>query len=381
MTAPHEQPPDNVHPLRRETVGATEKPAPQRRLRLTKASDIRIRPTHWMWESRIPQGALTLGPGREGIGKSLFCAWLAAQVTHGTLPGVHHGEPKSVIYTATEDSWEATIAPRLLAAGADLDRIYRVEVETIAGTLPLTLPRDCDDLADEIADADVALLILDPLISAIDSRVDVNREELRTALEPLAKLADTTNCAIFGLAHFNKASGTDVLSRITGSRAFSAVARAALAFARDSDARDKSCVISQAKNNLGSLDLPSLRYVVDQVEINTDEGPGQWGRLRFTGETTTTVEDLLNNDGAGEDDTDDKNEVDTWLHAHLDQQGGCAPANAIYQHGRKCGYSRDQLKRSKRRLGITGDKDGMAGGWTWRLPSRTPEGSEERTPP
>ena len=46
---------------------------------------------------------------------------------------------------------------------------------------------------------------------------------------------------------------------------FSAVARAVVAIARDTDSDDGSCVLSQAKNNLGRLDLPSLRYVIDSV--------------------------------------------------------------------------------------------------------------------
>ncbi|MGH4027292.1 MAG: hypothetical protein ACRDRV_22205 [Pseudonocardiaceae bacterium] len=138
---------------------------------------------------------------------------------------------------------------------------------------PRCLPRDCPALAEEIGWYGVALVILDPLISAVDPRINVNQEELRTALEPLAALGDQTGTAIFGLAHFNKAGGADVLSRITGSRAFSAVARAAIAFARDPHAEDGSCVVSQVKNNLGRLDLPSLRYVVESVTVQTTEAP------------------------------------------------------------------------------------------------------------
>ncbi|WP_217695822.1 AAA family ATPase, partial [Pseudonocardia sp. Ae706_Ps2] len=185
--------------LRESTPSA---PAPDpvgRRLILTPATSIVLRPTHWLWADRIPAGSIVLGPGREGIGKSLFCAWLTARVTTGTLTGLHDGHPRGVVYAATEDSWERTIAGRLIAAGADMTRVFRVDVThpTPDGelTMPLTLPRDCDQLAAAMAERDVALLVLDPLISAIDSRINVNQEELRTALEPLAKLADLTNAA------------------------------------------------------------------------------------------------------------------------------------------------------------------------------------------
>lgn len=374
----HEPPPlETVNTADAATVGT-------RRVKLTPAAGIRLRPTYWLWDERMPQGALTIAPGREGIGKSLFCAWLAARITLGELTGVHHGTPKSVIYAATEDSWERTLAGRLIVAGADMNRVYRVEVEHVAGhTLPLSLPRDCDELAAEITAHDVALLIVDPLISAVDSKINPNQDaDLRGALEPLAKLADDTGCSIFGLAHFNKASGTDVLSRITGSRAFAAVARAAVAFARDTGADDGSCVISQAKNNLGRLDLPSLRYLVDSVELHTEEGPAQWGRLRMIGETDTHVNDLLDDTNGGTDDRDEREQAKQWITDYLADQGGSAPSNEVYNAGAKFGgYSRDQLKRAKKDARIDAKKVGHS--WFWLLPEEQPrehEGSKGAHP-
>ncbi|WP_083666671.1 AAA family ATPase [Saccharomonospora sp. CUA-673] len=345
-------------------------PAPTggRRVTLTPAAGIRLRPTYWLWDGRIPHGALTIGPGREGIGKSLFCAWLAARVTLGELPGLHLGQPRGVIYAATEDSWERTLAGRLIAAGADMQRVYRVEVEHVTGhTLPLSLPRDCDALAGEMAVHDIGLLVVDPLMSVVDATINVNQDrDLRGALEPLVRLADTAECAIFGLAHFNKASGTDVLSRITGSRAFSAVARAAIAFARDTTSDDGTCVISQAKNNLGSLDLPSYRYTVESVELDTDEGPASWGRLVMLGETDVHVNELLDDAPPAKGEASERDEVRTWLREYLRSQGGSAPAADITEQGHAAGmYSKDQLKRAKTDIGARSVKDGTA--WVWRL--------------
>lgn len=343
-------------------------------VRLTPAALISLRPTRWVWEHRIPQGALVLGAGREGIGKSLFCAWLATQVTRGSLPGIHQGRPRSVVYAAREDSWEHTIAGRLHVGGADLSKVYRVEVEQVGTLVGLSLPRDCPALAEQITTHDVALLILDPLISAVDPRINVNQEELRTALEPLAALADHTGATVFGLAHFNKATGADALSRITGSRAFAAVARAAIAFARDPHAHDGSCVLSQVKNNLGRLDVPSLRYRIESVTLTTPEGPGHWGRLCFIGKTDTHVEALLNDIDSS--DGDDRDELDDWLLTYLAEQGGSAPANDVFRAGRALGFSSDQLKRAKKRCGVTSAK---AHGWAWRHPHHDPKKADEVT--
>ena len=112
----------------------TDPSASSRKLVLTPASRIPLRAPRWLWdtappgasgaeaEGRIPAGSLTIGAGRAGIGKSQHAALLAAHVTRGTLPGCHYGTAHSVIYAATEDSWSMTIAPRLVAAGADLER-------------------------------------------------------------------------------------------------------------------------------------------------------------------------------------------------------------------------------------------------------------------
>ena len=55
----------------------------------------------------------------------------------------NRGTPRAVIVAATEDSWAHTIVPRLMAAGADLDRVYRVDVVTVEGTdSALSLPGD-----------------------------------------------------------------------------------------------------------------------------------------------------------------------------------------------------------------------------------------------
>ena len=92
------------------------------------SAGITLRPVRWLWTERLPVGAFALVGGREGVGKSILVYTLAADITQGTLPGVFHGTPKAVIVAATEDSWEHTIAPRLLAAGADLAKVYRADI-------------------------------------------------------------------------------------------------------------------------------------------------------------------------------------------------------------------------------------------------------------
>ncbi len=344
-----------------------------RQLRLAAASTIPRRRKQWVWADRIPAGSLTLIPGREGIGKSLFLAWLAAKLTQGELPGIHHGTPKPVIYAATEDSWSYTIANRLVAAGANLDLVLRVDVLEDDAVLPLTLPADCGALTVELQRTGAALLALDPLVSAIAAGIDTHRDrELRTALEPLVAVADATGAAVAGLAHFGKTATSDVMNAVLGSRAFSSVTRAALAMARDPDADDGSYAMTQAKNNLGRLDLPSLRYVIDSVEVDTDEGPTDEGRLRFDGESERSVHDILE-DAMDADDRSERAECVEWLKSYLEEHGGAADANDVFKAADKDGHTKRTIQRARHKAKVTSKREGFPSHAVWRLPqSRHP---------
>jgi hypothetical protein len=114
-----------------------------RTLKVTKASDIQMTATRWLWEDGehcwIPQGHLVGYGGREGVGKSTWCAHIAAKVTRGELPGDSYGTPRGVIMVSTEDDWSATIKPRLVAAGADPERVFHVtavEPDGLEGAQP-----------------------------------------------------------------------------------------------------------------------------------------------------------------------------------------------------------------------------------------------------
>jgi hypothetical protein len=248
--------------------------------------------------------------------------------------------------------------------------VFRVEVEQEGTFESLTLPRDTIALGREIDRHGVALLAADPLLSLIHAGIDTHRDrDLRTALEPLAQMADLTGCAVVGLAHFNKSASADALNLITGSRAFAAVARAVLAIARDSDADDGSCVLSQAKNNLGRLDLPSLRYVVESAEVPTEEGPAYVGRLVFTGETDRSVSDILGDaqNGPDPDSRRDRDDAAAWLTDYLTSHGGEAPWADIRKAARADGIAERTLQRARSRAGVSTERSGFPARTVWAL--------------
>ena len=71
-------------------------------------------------------------------------------------------------------------------------------------------------------------------------------------------------------------------------------------------------MLSQAKNNLGRLDLPSLTYAVQSATVETPEGDANVGRLHFTGESAKSVADILADAGAAGERTE-RAECAEWL--------------------------------------------------------------------
>ncbi|WP_432510650.1 AAA family ATPase [Kineococcus sp. SYSU DK001] len=354
-----------------------------RRARITWAIDIEPEPVTWAWEDegagRMPAGALSLGAGREGTGKSSFGIWLTAQITRGTLPGAFYGTPRRVLYVAVEDSWRHTLVPRLMAAGADLALVGRFEVLVDEGDeVTLTLPNDNLLFEQELNRHEVALTVIDPVMSVVSEKLDTHKErEVRIALDPLARIADRTASVVFGLAHFNKSSGSDIAQLITGSGAFKNVPRAVFGFARDDDSGER--VMTQVKNSLGRDDLPSLVYRIESQEVPTRKGTAVTSRFTFVGPSDMTVADILRSNRSGPDDSDQGDGAETWLRDYLERKGGEATARDVYAAGRVAGHSQHVLKRAKKRARVESRKTGMDGGWLWCLVLDDGEGSTKGT--
>jgi 5S rRNA maturation endonuclease (ribonuclease M5) len=355
-----------------------------RQLVLTPASKIRIRPVRWLWDTtpegapptshgRIPLNSLAIAAGGPGLGKSQYAVWMTAAITRGLLPGELYDKPRSVIYAATEDSWAYTIAPRLIAAGADMDRVYRVDVQDDEEpSARLTLPKDISLMGKTAEAYGVGLLVADPLLSLIDASInDYRAAEVRAALEPLVAAADRHGFTVLGLAHFTKQGAADPLSRVAGSGAFGQLIRCLIAFAREEgqEGEDDTFVMSLEKNNLGRLGLPSFQYAIAPVTVDTPEGPSYVSRFVLGGETTTSVREVMQNETMP-GDREATSDAVAWLQGFLTDLGGSEQAREIKKAARKEGISDSAVDRAKRKLGIKSKQSGFGRdkGARWYLP-------------
>jgi hypothetical protein len=342
----------------------------QRSILLTPASSIAPRPVHWLWDGRIALGTLALLGGREGIGKSTLAYTLAADVTRGKLAGRYNLQPRPVIVAATEDSWAHTIVPRLMAADANLDMVFRVDVVTSEGVdTTVSLPRDLVALESAVKESGAALILLDPLMSRLDESLDTHKDgEVRRGLEPLVAIADRTGSAILGLIHVNKSGSTDPLTSLMASRAFAAVARAVLFVMRDPDDEAKR-LLGTPKNNLGRDDLPTLAFTIETyVVMVSDEGEVTSGKLVWLGESDRSIRQALEEMAGGSDVRSASAEAADWLADYLQSKGGEDDSRETKTAGSKFGHSEAALKAACRRLRLVIQPYGFPRRTKWALP-------------
>jgi hypothetical protein len=355
------------------TREAAQRPAQEfgsraRTLQLTPASAIRPRPVVWLWDGRLALGTLALLAGREGIGKSTAAYWIAARVTRGELPGESSGKPRGVLIAATEDSWEHTIVPRLIAAEADLDRVFRVEVRTADDIhLGLSLPHDLHSLQAAAVETDATLLLLDPLMSRLGEQDTHKDSEVRIALEPLVAVADRTRMAVLGIMHHNKSGSTDPLQLVMGSKAFTAVARSVHTVVIDpDDDTEQRKLFGTPKNNLGRTDLATLTFTIVSTPVDTDEGTAWTGRLVWGADLDESIASVMGRAG-DESDKTATGEAADWLLDFLTMKGPVASA-MVKSEGAKVGHSLDALKRARQRIKAVITSAGFPRVTYWDLP-------------
>jgi len=330
-----------------------------RRGKITWASEYEMRNVRWLWENRIPLGMLSGLYGVEGMGKSMETARIAAAVTRGDLPGALEGIPRRVLIATTEDGWRETIAPRLKAAGADMSMVghYRVTDDDGSDEAP-ELPRDAHILAEDVRGHEVSLVILDPVVSHLDSRAESHKtKDVRKALEPLHRVAEQEGFAVLGIMHFNKEKSTDPRQRSQMSSAFREVFRSTLVFGPDPDALEDTTrrVVALDKNTLVPPQ-PSYRMQIEGVTLedaDPDTGePIQTARIVLGDECSYTANELLEAAAGNKPKTvsEAADQARRFLRERLAAGDGATPIKETQKEAAAAGISTTALEKARKAL-------------------------------
>jgi hypothetical protein len=228
-------------------------------------SDIKPEKIKWLWKNRIAIGKLTIFAGDPGLGKSQGSLDMAARLSQGIqFPDGSPGMLGDTILLTTEDDPGDTMRPRLDALNADVSRIHLLQGERtkeghIAG---MTLEKITTFLSavNQIREQghEVKLLIIDPLNGFMGDGDSNKSEDTRKAADAICFLAEHEGFAIVGIMHLNKGKGPP-MTRVLGSMAWVAKARAAYFFTKDKETDRR--LFLPLKNNLGP-DVGGMQYSI-----------------------------------------------------------------------------------------------------------------------
>ena len=193
-------------------------------VKIIRMSDVELTPVDWLWKPYLPFGKLSVLQGNPGEGKTYFAMHLAAACTNGKLlPNMERLEPFNVIYQTAEDGLGDTVKPRLIEAGADLDRVLVIDDSDVQLTL------SDERIEKAIIENNAKLVIIDPIQAYLGADVDMNRaNEVRPIFMRLGQVAQRTGCAILLVGHLNKAAGMQSLQRGLGSIDIAAAVRSVM---------------------------------------------------------------------------------------------------------------------------------------------------------
>ena len=245
-------------------------------VKIIRMSDVKLTPVNWLWKPYLPFGKLSVLQGNPGEGKTYFAMHLAAACTNGKLlPNMERLKPFNVIYQTAEDGLGDTVKPRLIEAGADLDRVLVIDDSDVQLTL------SDERIEKAIIENNAKLVIIDPIQAYLGADVDMNRaNEVRPIFMRLGQVAQRTGCAILLIGHLNKAAGMQSLQRGLGSIDIAAAVRSVM-------------FIGKLKHD------PTMRILTHEKSSLAPPGVslafslGNEGGFRWIGEYDITADEML----------------------------------------------------------------------------------------
>jgi putative DNA primase/helicase len=265
---------------------ATNHPAPSSNAAkvadIVCAADIVMRPKDWLWEGHLLRGAQELLTGIPGLGKSQVQIHFVACVTAGLKwpDGAPAIAPANVIMLTAEDTLDQEVVPRLIAAGADLNRVHIIKsIRTDARTRrQFLLNEDLAELEKNVFRiGNVGLITIDPITAFMGSKIDSHKTtEVRAQLGPLKDFAERMNVAVSTITHPPKSAGQKAIDHFIGSQAFIAAGRighvcvAEMEPGEDEKPKPTGRILfANAKNNPHIL-MPTLAYRISETVVGQD---------------------------------------------------------------------------------------------------------------
>jgi AAA domain/Primase C terminal 2 (PriCT-2) len=359
-----------------------ERKQPETRIVMVRAADVVMRSKSWIWEGHLLCGALELLTGQPGLGKSqVHCHLVACATTRLKWPdGAPAIEPVNVIMVTAEDALDDEVVPRLIAAGANLERVHILKCIRVDNRQrQFLLAEDLAELERTMAHVgNVGLICIDPITAYMGGKMDSHKAtEVRSQLGPLKDFAERTRVSVSAITHPAKNAGGRAIDQFIGSQAFVAAARIGHVcieeIEEDEDGNKEPTgrtLFTNPKNNT-HVKMPTLAYTIGEIVVGQDAQTREsitaphviWAE----GVVNISANEALAAAKVGKSRDADQARVQAFLKEML-MDGKSVEEKVIKEYGDQQGFTDKQLKTAKAKLGIKSEKTGFDGGWKWFLP-------------
>ena len=370
------------------------------RTKVTRMDTFTMTEQQWLWENRLPLGAMSTIAGDPDKGKSLVTLYITARLTKGeplygntrtaTLP------PSDVLILSAEDDPNTTLAPRLKAAGADLSRVWLLESVMVKDGKGKTLEEREAQLDTDIGEIkkiiakhpNIRLIVIDPISSFLGNAGMNKEQEVRKVLRPIRDIAQHQNISVILVAHFNKSTeARAALDRVGGAKAIVGYGRAAWTCMSEPKPDENEMkgknrteydpnrfLFLKLKNNLAPTNIGGLVYAIKDAPVEV-HGPAGLKTVNipyiaWIDQTDSTAQDLLI-EGRPASKGVKSDAAKAWLRQYLTTAGGAANLDDIRNDGAKAGHNERMLERVKNELNLNASWVGSGAGRAryWSFPN------------
>ncbi len=343
--------------------------APKRVVRLVSASTIAPVETEYVLRPYIPRGEATWLEGVTKTGKTMVALDIIARITTGTpFVSGEQIECGNVAIITCEDDPARTLIPRLIAAGADRDRVSFVQASVGNEERQIAFLADLATIEEQLRAANVTLVFVDGTFGVLGVKDATSYTEAYDAMLPFVGMVRRLNAAALIVRHVRKSAGS-ALDKGIGSVGFGALARSTLAVAMDRDDETRR-IFAHAGCNVGPIGV-SYAFTIEEAKIDGFAYPvarAAWGeRVEISADEAVAPRSV--------DESGARSEAEEFLLAYLTEPKA---ASEVQVEAKKRGLNYRTVERAAKRLGVDFKRRGFGGGSLWIPPVRDTEPHSRR---
>jgi hypothetical protein len=333
--------------------------------------DVAPQPNNFLYYPYFPEGEAVVFAGPGGVGKGVTVAdWVARLTSARRWPmSKEKGRVGNVLWMEEEDSEGKTVRVRLESMGADLAKIIIATADEFRKVDRTFIER-----------YDIRMIVLSPLLSAMDLDSSINEMAVRREWAKLRELYRDLPTTLIGLMHPNKKHDQVAVDRISGSRAFTTFPRSTLVINHEKPKKQEETKQEDDEKEDTAENLFRLTHQNHRLSVRGHDLIGKIVNLRkdlersqYLGIEWSQAEENIDIDEAlarkREPKEDEGPSAGEWLQQFLITQGATL-RSAIMEEAAKRGYTESAVVKARKRnpkikIELKGPPEAKVSIWTY----------------